>query len=28
MLNASNYLATETLPNGIRLLIRATQPND
>ena len=28
MLNASNYLATETLPNGIRLLIRATQPKD
>jgi len=28
MLNASNYLATETLPNGLRLLIRATEPND
>jgi RimJ/RimL family protein N-acetyltransferase len=28
MLNASNYLATETLPNGLRLLIRATEPHD
>ena len=28
MLNASNYVATETLPNGHRLLIRATEPND
>ena len=28
MLNASNYLATETLPNGLRLLIRATEPLD
>ena len=27
-LNASNYLATETLPNGLRLLIRATEPHD
>jgi len=28
MLNASEYLATETLPNGLRLLIRATEPHD
>jgi GNAT superfamily N-acetyltransferase len=28
MLNASNYLATETLPNGLRLLIRATEAHD
>ena len=28
MPNASNYLATETLPNGLRLLIRATEPHD
>ena len=28
MLNASNYLASETLPNGLRLLIRATEPHD
>jgi RimJ/RimL family protein N-acetyltransferase len=28
MLNASNYLATETLPNGLRLLIRTTEPHD
>jgi hypothetical protein len=28
MLNASNYLATETLPNGLRQLIRATEPHD
>ena len=28
MLNASHYLATETLPNGLRLLIRATEPHD
>jgi GNAT superfamily N-acetyltransferase len=28
MLNASQYLATETLPNGLRLLIRATEPHD
>jgi GNAT superfamily N-acetyltransferase len=28
MLNASSYLATETLPNGLRLLIRATEPHD
>ena len=28
MLNASNYLATETLPNGLPLLIRATEPHD
>jgi acetyltransferase len=28
MLNASNYLATETLPNGLQLLIRATEPHD
>jgi hypothetical protein len=28
MLNASHYVATETLPNGLRLLIRATEPHD
>ena len=28
MLNASMYHATETLPNGHRLVIRATEPND
>ena len=28
MLNASYYHATETLPNGLRLLIRAAEPND
>ena len=28
MPNASNYLATETLPNGLPLLIRATEPHD
>jgi len=28
MLNASEYLATETLPNGLQLLIRATEPHD
>ena len=28
MLNASQYVATETLPNGLRLLIRATEPHD
>ena len=28
MLNASLYHATETLPNGLRLLIRATEPHD
>jgi GNAT superfamily N-acetyltransferase len=28
MLNASGYLATETLPNGLQLLIRATEPHD
>jgi GNAT superfamily N-acetyltransferase len=28
MLNASQYLANETLPNGFRLLIRATEPHD
>jgi RimJ/RimL family protein N-acetyltransferase len=28
MLNASHYSATETLPNGLRLLIRATEPHD
>ena len=28
MLNASDYLATETLPNGLQLLIRATEPHD
>jgi len=28
MLNASHYFATETLPNGLRLLIRATEPHD
>jgi GNAT superfamily N-acetyltransferase len=28
MLNASQYLATETLPNGLRLLVRATEPHD
>jgi RimJ/RimL family protein N-acetyltransferase len=28
MLNASHYQATETLPNGLRLLIRATEPHD
>jgi hypothetical protein len=28
MLNASHYTATETLPNGLRLLIRATEPHD
>ena len=28
MLNASHYLANETLPNGLRLLIRATEPHD
>ena len=28
MLNASHYLANETLPNGLRLLIRAPEPND
>ena len=28
MLNASEYLATETLPNGLKLLIRATEPHD
>ena len=27
MLNASHYHATETLPNGLRLLIRATEPD-
>jgi len=28
MLNASEYLATEALPNGLQLLIRATEPHD
>ena len=28
VLNASHYSATETLPNGLRLLIRATEPHD
>ena len=28
MLNASHYHATETQPNGLRLLIRATDPHD
>ena len=28
MLNASHYHASETLPNGLRLLIRATEPHD
>jgi GNAT superfamily N-acetyltransferase len=28
MLDASHYLANETLPNGLRLLIRATEPHD
>src|SRR6516165_278553 len=28
MLNASHYHATETLPNGLQLLIRAAEPND
>src|SRR5215471_3454535 len=28
MLNASHYHATETLPNGLRLLIRAAEPDD
>jgi GNAT superfamily N-acetyltransferase len=28
MLNASHYLANETLPNGLRLQIRATEPHD
>ena len=28
MLNASHYHATETLPNGLRLLIRAAEPHD
>ena len=28
MLNASEYLATETLPNGLQLLIRAAEPHD
>jgi len=28
MLNASHYHATETLPNGLQLLIRATDPHD
>ena len=28
MLNASEYLASETLPNGLQLLIRATEPHD
>jgi GNAT superfamily N-acetyltransferase len=28
MLNASQYLANETLPNGLQLLIRATEPHD
>jgi RimJ/RimL family protein N-acetyltransferase len=28
MLNVSEYLATETLPNGLQLLIRATEPHD
>ena len=28
MLNDSHYQATETLPNGLRLLIRATEPHD
>ena len=28
MLNAAHYLANETLPNGLRLLIRAPEPND
>jgi RimJ/RimL family protein N-acetyltransferase len=28
MLNASHYSATEKLPNGLRLLIRATEPHD
>jgi GNAT superfamily N-acetyltransferase len=28
MLNASEYLATETLPSGLQLLIRATEPHD
>jgi len=28
MLNASHYSATETLSNGLRLLIRATEPHD
>ena len=28
MLNASHYLANETLPDGLRLLIRAAEPHD
>jgi hypothetical protein len=28
MLEASHYHATETLPNGLQLLIRATEPHD
>ena len=28
MLNAAHYLANETLPNGLRLLVRAPEPND
>jgi len=28
MLNAAHYVANETLPNGLRLLIRAPEPND
>ena len=28
MLNASHYHATETLPSGLQLLIRATEPHD
>ena len=28
MLNAAHYLANETLPNGLRLLIRAPESND
>ena len=28
MLNVSHYRASETLPNGLRLLIRATEPQD
>jgi len=28
MLDVSHYLANETLPNGVRLLIRATEPHD
>ena len=28
MLYAAHYQANETLPNGLRLLIRAPEPND